>query len=447
MMTGKLMTAGSIQNRGRGWAPVIQPLSNCLRGGGGLLLIAAMFTCGTALALAFRIPVQSVMSSYSYDVLAILIVMELFTALIAATGIMQLLAIRIAELAKGQKRLCLMLFGGMMFLISSCLNNITAVMMILPIIFVLLKALGTDRRYVRVFFAAILALSNTGGAASPIGDFPAIIIMTSGITTFRGYLSRAFPLFAATSLALIAVWGLRVPLERGDGAVRRLTIANLKSQYRNVEVRFDILKRLAVVFAGMFLAWSFIPQETLPPEVVAVLGYGAAMMVCSFRGLKVKQTMDLRSLLTIASFLFFAAVISRTGVLELLAAFLQENIRNPKLLVMALMLITSVVAGIFSAGPAAAAMMPVIVRLCQGPLSARADWIAVAYAAAICAGSSLFMWSATAGFIFSGKVNDAALAEEDGSPITWGGRAYLRCGIVNYVIQISIALLAVLLFL
>ena len=119
-----------------------------------LILIAVMFIAGSVLSLCFDIPVKSVMGSYSYDVLVILIVMELFTNLIAETGIMQLLAIKIAELSKGQKRLCLMMFGGMMFLISSCLNNITAVMMILPVVFVLLKALEVDRKYVCVFFGS-----------------------------------------------------------------------------------------------------------------------------------------------------------------------------------------------------------------------------------------------------------------------------------------------------
>lgn len=433
--------------RGRNTDKKVFPLLERLKSNGSLLLIAAMFVCGTTLALAFHIPVRNVMEGYSYDVLTILVIMELFTNLIAGTGIMQMLAIRLAELAKGQKRLCLMLFGGMMFLISSCLNNITAVMMILPIIFVLLKALEVDRRYVCVFFASILALSNTGGAASPVGDFPAIIIMTSGITTFLSYLTHAFPLFAITSLALIAVWGLRIQRERDDGAVRWLAIANLKSQYKNIEVRYDVLKWLAVVSVGMFLAWSFVPQDILPPEIVAVLGYSLAMMLCSVKKLKVEQEMDLKSLLTIASFLFFAAVISQTGVLEMLAAFLQTNIHDPKLLVMALMLITSAVAGIFSAGPAAAAMMPVIIELCNGPLSAQTDWIAVAYAAAICAGSSMFMWSATAGFILSGKVNGAALTEEDGKSISWGVGQYIKYGMVNYIIQISIALLAMLLIL
>lgn len=290
-----------------------------LKSSGSLVLIAAMFIIGAVLALSCGIPIKSVMGNYSYDVLVILIIMELFTNLIAETGIMQLLAIKIAELSKGRKRLCLMMFGGMMFLISSCLNNITAVMMILPIVFVLLKTLEVDKKYVCVFFAAILALSNTGGAASPVGDFPAIVIMTSGITSFLSYLTHAFPLFALTSLVLIAVWGMRVKKENDDGGIRKLAVTNLKSQYKNIEIRFDVLKWLGVVFVGMFLAWSFVPQNVMPPEVIAILGYGAAMLICSLKGLKVEQKMDLKSVLTIASFLFFAEVVSETGILSMVA--------------------------------------------------------------------------------------------------------------------------------
>ena len=415
-------------------------LLNKLGESASLILIAAMFATGTVVALLCHIPVKSVMSSYSYDVLVILVAMELFTNLIAETGIMQLLAIKIAELSKGRKRLCLMMFGGMMFLISSCLNNITAVMMILPIMFVLLKTLEVDRKYVCVFFAAILALSNTGGAASPIGDFPAIVIMTSGITSFLSYLTHAFPLFAFTSVALIVVWGMSIKRERDDGAIRSLAISNLKSQYKNIEVRFDVLAWLISIFAGMFFAWSLVPQDTIPPEIIAVLGYVAAMVICSIKGIRVGQLMDLKSVLTIASFLFFAQVVSQSGLLNLLAAYLQSNISNPKLLVMAIMIITSLVAGIFSAGPAAAAMMPIIVEICQSTLTAQSDWIAVAYAAAICAGSSLFMWSATAGFILSGKVNAAGIEAESGESVFWGVGQYLKYGFVNYAIQLAIAL-------
>ena len=240
---------------------------------------------------------------------------------------------------------------------------------------------------------------------------------------------------------------MSVKKEVDDGALRKLAIRNLKSQYKNITIRFDVLKWLGMVFAGMFLAWSFVPQEIIPPEIIAVLGYAAAMLICGIKGIKVDQNMDLKSVLTIASFLFFAEVISQTSILVQLAAYMQSNIADPKLLVMAIMVITSLVAGIFSAGPATAAMMPVIVQLCNGPLAAQSDWVAVAYAAAICSGSSLFMSSASAGFIISSKVNSAGIEEQNGIKISWGISEYLKYGVLNYIIQLGIALISIVIIL
>ena len=95
---------------------------------------------------------------------------------------------------------------------------------------------------------------------------------------------------------------------------------------------------------------------------------------------------------------------------------------------MAIMVITSVVAGVFSAGPAAAAMMPIIIQVCNGPLSSYSDWIAVAYAAAICAGSSLFMWSATAGFIFQEKSTKLIFRKRMTAIFSWGVGQYMKFG-------------------
>ena len=265
--------------------------------------------------------------------------------------------------------------------------------------------------------------------------------MTSGITDFFSYTIRAFPFFALTSVVLLALWSNRVKPESADDTLRMLAVKNLKSQYRNAEVRCDNIKSLGIILVSMFVAWCVVPQEILPPEIVAILGYAAGMLISSMRGVKVAQMMDLKSVLTIASFLFFAEVIRQTGVLSMLALFLQNNIADTKLLIMAIMVITSLVAGICSAGPAAAAMMPVVVNLCNGPMGAQADWIAVAYAASICAGSSLFMWSATAGFVRSGKINSAGIEDERGKRMLWGVGQYLKYGVVNYLVQLSIALL------
>lgn len=414
-------------------------------GTAGTVLVAVLFGAAAVFAVAKGIPLKQITSNFQYDVLVILITMELFTGLVAETGIMQRLALKLAVFSGGEKRRCLVLFSLLMFFVSAFLNNITAVMMVLPVIFVLFRALQLDRRYVGIFFSCLLVMSNTGGASSPIGDFPAVIIMTSGITTFTDYLFRAFPVFLLTSVLVAAVWRTAVKRESGGEASRTLAVEFLQSRYKYTKVRKDMLIVLGVIFLAMFLAWSFVPQETVPPEVIALLGYVTAAAVAAKKGIDVKQIIDMKSVLTIASFLFLAAVVSASGYLSTAAQYLQSVIGDQKILLLVLMLMTSVISGLFSAGPAAAAMMPIIVDLCSTSFAAQTHWVAVAYAASICAGSSMFLWSATAGFILSGKIDETQLEENGtGKICRWKIPDYLKFGLVNYAIQMSVAVAAVL---
>lgn len=411
---------------------------------GGFLLIVLIYVIGTIIALTNAVSLNAVMKNYQYNVLIILIVMELFTNLILSTGIMELLSIKLAVLSKGNKKMILILFGLLMFFISAFLNNITAVMMILPIVFVLLKTIGVNKKYLNLFFAMILAMSNTGGASSPIGDFPAIVIMNSGITSFLGYLVRAFPMFLLTSILLIMWWNRKVKDDKSKLYYRQLSIDLLKSRYKNLIVKKDVLFGLLIIFLFMFIGWSFVPQNLIPSEIIAVLGYVIAMFYCKLKKINIYQKIDFKPILTISSFLYLAEVVSSIGILNDIASYLQMNIVNQKYLMIVIMLITSLVSGLFGAGPATSAMMPVIINLCSKTFVLQADWVAIAYAASICAGSSLFMWSATAGFILSKEINSANILDEENSKkINWNIIDYLKYGIQNYIIQIVVAIIII----
>ena len=90
-------------------------------------------------------------------------------------------------------------------------------------------------------------------------------------------------------------------------------------------------------------------------------------------------------------------------------------------------------------------MMPLILEMAHGPFSACSDWLAVGFAAAICAGSSLFVWSATAGLPLAQKVADADLRDPVGNRLSWGVRQYLPYGIAHFVVQLSIGMVCVVL--
>lgn len=410
---------------------------------GGLLLITLVYIFSVVLAITTNVSISKVMSNYQFNVLIILIVMELFTNLVSSTGIIEFLSIKISKKSKGNKKIILVLFGLLMFTISAFLNNITAVLMILPIIFVLLKTIGIDRKYLNIFFATILALSNTGGASSPIGDFPAIVIMSSGITSFLGYLLRSFPFFLITSIFVITWWLLKVRDDKENSDKKKLAIDILQSKYKHLTIKKDILIGLIIIFIFMFIAWSFVPQSIFPSEIIAVLGYVIAMSFCAVKKEKIVQNVDFKPILTISSFLFLAGVVSSTGILNHFVNYLQINITDPKLLLVLIMIITSIVSGIFGAGPASSAMMPVVTSLCATTFLNQSDWVAIAYASSICAGSSLFMWSATAGFILSKKIDESELMDKNNNKLTWNVVDYFKYGIQNYLIQIFIAILII----
>lgn len=418
-------------------------MKNRINNLGGLLLITLIYVLSVSIAIIFNVSIEEVLTNYQFDVLIILITMELFTNLVSSTGIMEFLSIKISKKSKGNKKTILILFGLLMFLISAFLNNITAVLMILPIIFVLLKTIEINKEYLNIFFAIILALSNTGGASSPIGDFPAIVIMNSGITSFLGYLLRAFPFFLATSFILILWYLLKVKDDKENTNKKRLAIDILQSKYKYLRVKKDVLFGLVIIFSFMFLAWSFVPQNILPSEIIAILGYVIAMLYCSIKKVEINCQVDFKPILTISSFLFLAGIISSTGILSNFADYLQNTINNPKVLLVVIMLITSIVSGSFGAGPAASAMMPIIIELCNTTYQSQSDIVAIAYAASICAGSSLFMWSATAGFILSKKIEEAEIKDEKNNKLSWNIKSYFKYGLQNYLIQITIAIIIV----
>ena len=87
------------------------------------------------------------------------------------------------------------------------------------------------------------------------------MIITSGITTFTGYLFKAFPLFLVTSLLLLGFWSVFIRDKNSCKETKQLAVDLLYSRYRNIHVRFDMLVPLCVVMVCMFLAWSVVPQQ------------------------------------------------------------------------------------------------------------------------------------------------------------------------------------------
>ena len=418
------------------------PIVSLPKGSGRLSLIAGLFVAGLAVCFAAGVPVPAVVEGFSFNVLVIVISMDLFTGALAQTGIMEAIALRIARVSKGRQTALLVMVAGMMFLISSCLNNITAILVVLPVMFVLLQTIAPDRRYLDAFFAVLLIVSNTGGAASAVGDLPATMIMSTGVVSFAGYTLTAFPLMAATTAAVVGLWCAVVRARRvpEDREASRFALGVLEAQYRFASVDWPRAVPLLVVLAAMFVSWLVVPASVVPPEIIAIVGALAGMAACRMSGGSVSLSVDLSSVLTISGFLFLASAVSATGALETAVAILAQAVPDDRVFLALVLAAASVAAGLVGAGPATAACLPVVVSLATTTFSVHCDLVMVAFGASICAGSSLFLFSATAGYVLSSKVDAAALRDSAGRAYGWNVRSYLAFGLATYIVQLAIAI-------
>jgi hypothetical protein len=193
---------------------------------------------------------------------------------------------------------------------------------------------------------------------------------------------------------------------------------------------------LAVVFTGMIVAWALLDPSTWRFHYTAIVGLVASLIVSpSILIASVMSKYDLRPLLITALVLLIGTLVSSSPLLDNLSMYLVSEIANPGYLLFAMSLLILFASGLFQAGPAAAIVLPMVIELENNQLSAFGPWVYIVYAASICAGSSMFLWSATAGIALQGQANKTGLL------FNW--KKYLFFGLANAMVQYIIAVLVI----
>ena len=389
--------------------------------------------------------------AFPVDVLAILLALDIFSRLVAQTGALDAIGAKLTRATRGRSALAAMLMGLLMFGASAVLNNLAAIFVLAPIFLALLHAMQAPERITLMFVSLMLVLCNLGGMATPMGDFPAILLMSSGLVGFTPYLVGAFPL--ALSLALIAIMAYSILLQHEqaknwtheEDARTRIHLSLMDVRNRHSSPDFLRVILLSSVFAAMVVAWALVSPDVWPFFMTAVVGVAAAAVLNGpKRTGEVITQYNLKTLAWMMVILTFAAVVSAIGIVAAIANVLVAWIPNDTALLIALMSLVTVAAGLFSAGPATAAVLPIFISLSNGPLSSLGDLIGVAFAASICAGSSMFMHSATAGPALRGEVDKAGFVDNEGH-VVWDFRRYLRFGLITAMCQIALSITWVLL--
>lgn len=397
---------------------------------------AALLSVVTSVALG-GVAATTLLAQVPWDVLVIVVVLGLFSEFLAESRAFGLLALRVAEFSKARARWLFVTFLVAMYVVSGLVNNLTALLLVLPVLLALLKLLGTTQQRLSWTLGGVLVACNLGGAATPVGDFPAILLLGRGAMSFPDYLVRAAPQ-TLVALVLFMVVVLMLPALRGVSESRlnaRLALTTMAALHRNVRVDRALLVPGVLVLTAMVAGWVVIPAQRLGPEVIAWAGAAALWWVRP--GLAeslLKRKVDAEAVLFLLSLFLLVGAVRAAGTFELAGRALESLPMSPRAQVALFLVVAALITGLFSAGPGMAALLEVAERLAQKHPPAA---IYVGLAMSVCAGSSLFLTAATSGPLTQALTERAGLRVVDGSHARFGFREFLPVGLLAFTVILA----------
>ena len=209
-----------------------------------------------------------------WNVIFLLISMMVIINLMRPTGVFEYIAIKSAKLGKGEPIRILVIFAIVTAVLSALLDNVTTVLLIVPVTILIADALEVDP--LPYLISCVLA-SNIGGTATLIGDPPNIMIASKAQLDFMDFIYHLAPVVVITMVVYILtiklIWGKK--LKTREELKKRIMAMDENEAIKDPVMLKKSLIVLAMVLTGFVLHGMLHFQ----PATVALFGAGLLLLL------------------------------------------------------------------------------------------------------------------------------------------------------------------------
>ncbi len=254
-----------------------------------------------------------------FNTLGLLMGMMIIVNVTSETGLFNFLAIWAAKKVKAQPTKLLVALSLLTAVCSGFLDNVTTVLLTVPITFNIASQLKVD---VKPFLMAQIISSNIGGTATLVGDPPNIMIGSAVGLSFMDFIMNmslpAVIIFVVTIAIMLALYGpkLHTQPELQDKVMR----LNEYSQITDAALLKKCLFVL-VITMSMFVMHSALHLET---ATAALSGAGLLLLVTYSHNeemiAKVLSKIEWLAIFFFAGLFVLVGALVETGVIKMLAA-------------------------------------------------------------------------------------------------------------------------------
>ncbi|WP_415944831.1 ArsB/NhaD family transporter [Selenomonas montiformis] len=275
---------------------------------------------GAMLMILFGVISQSTAISHiDFNTLGLLMGMMIIVNITSETGLFNFLAIWAAKKVKARPIALLVALSALTMFCSALLDNVTTVLLTVPITFSITAQLKVD---VKPYLISQILASNIGGTATLIGDPPNIMIGSAVGLNFMDFVWNltgiALLIFVAVEGLLILIYGRELKTQPElQAKVMRLNAAS------QIADKVLLKKCLLVIFLtiSLFVLHGYLGLET---ATAALSGAGLLLLITYTRNesmiAKVLSKIEWPAIFFFAGLFVLVGALVETGVIKMLAA-------------------------------------------------------------------------------------------------------------------------------
>ena len=366
-----------------------------------------------------------------FNVIFLLVSMMIIVLITTKSGVFNYIANELLKMSKGHPIKVLIALGLFTAFVSASLDNVTTVILIMPITFSIAKKM--DINPIPFLLTEVFA-SNIGGTATLIGDPPNIIIGSAGGLTFMDFVKELTGVVVVILIAVVAFLVICFRKSLKTTEEKMLEVTKIDNSHTIVDKALMIRSMIVLVL----VITGFVLHDMIHMETCVVAMLGASVLLLFEKPTEILRDVEWNTIFFFVGLFIIIGGLEASGGIKLMADWvLKVTEGSQTATTMIILWASGIISGIIDNIPYTATMAPMLVEIekAMGEAYAYPLWWALSLGA--CLGGNMTIIGAAANVIVSEN------AAKEGHPIQF--MKFMKHGVM--VVFLSLAISTIYLYL